>query len=214
MRRLLTILALVAFVLAFDAGCERTQYVTLPGKTDTLVVQLPGHVDTLIVPRVDTAYITRPETSYVQLPGRVDTVIKQLPGHVDTLYVPRVDTVVVVHVDTTIVQKTDTLLVVTHDTVIVHDTVTRVDTVRLSQVPVYLCIYMTMGDTLAAFNWRDTPYCDAAHLAAQTPGTWNTLLNVDTLVMQLPSVQAALTRMANTPPSPLILPGYWRAHRQ
>jgi hypothetical protein len=124
-----------------------------------------------------------------------------------------VDTVVVTRPETTVVVKPETLVVVTHDTVIVHDTVTRVDTVRLTQVPTYLCIYMTMGDTLAAFNWDVTPYCDAAHLAQNVKGTWNTLLNVDTLVMQLPAIQAALTRMANRPPSPLILPGYWAKHR-
>lgn len=195
MRRLSIMLLGVVLVLAAGAGCERTQTITLPGTTDTLIVQLPGRRDTIIVPRLDTLYVPKPETTFVQLPGRVDTVIVQ-------------------RVDTTVVRKTDTLIVIQHDTVVKHDTITHTDTVWLSRVPAYLCIYMTMGDTLAAFNWRDTPYCDAAHLSLNVPGTHNVLLNVDTLVMKLPSVQAALTRMANTPPSPLILPRYWSAHRQ
>lgn len=217
MKRL--VLGLVAIVaLTLVDACERTQYVTLPGKTDTLVVQLPGKRDTIVVTRTDTLVVTHAETSYVQLPGRVDTLVRidtlVTPPRVDTLIVPRVDTVVVVRPETTIVVKPETLVVIQHDTVVKHDTVVHYDTIRVTQVPAYLCIYMTLGDTLVAFNWRDTPYCDAAHLAQNAvSGTWNTLLNVDTLVMQLPSVQAALTRMANRPPSPLILPGYWMKHR-
>ena len=218
-RRLaLLVAATLAIAVAGSSGCTPDTLVLT--QVDTVIVQRPGRTDTIVVTRPDTVILTHAETSYVQLPGRVDTIVRVdtlvQPPRVDTLVVPRVDTVVVVRPETTVVVRPETLVVVQHDTVIVHDTITHYDTVRIDRTPAYLCIYMTMGDTLLALNWRDAPngYCDAAHLAANAvPGAWNTLLNVDTLVMKLPAIQAALTRLANRPPSPLILPGYWTAHR-
>lgn len=216
MKRFFAGLVAIVAIALIDTSCT-PDTVMLPGRVDTLIVQRPGHVDTIVVVRPDTVVVTKPETTFRQLPGRIDTVVRVdtlvTPPRVDTLYVPKIDTLVVNHYDTSIVVRPETLIVVKHDTVIVHDTVTHYDTVRLTQTPAYICIYMTMGDTLVAFNWATTPYCDAAHLALNVAGTWSTLLNVDSLTMKLPSIQAALTRMANRPPSPLILPGYWMKHR-
>lgn len=82
------IVTLVALItLASAVGC-RTETVTLPGKTDTLIVQLPGRRDTIVIPKLDTI----------------------ISNHYDTTIVTRPETLIVVRRDTVIVHDTVTLV--------------------------------------------------------------------------------------------------------
>lgn len=188
MRRLPILVAAVLAIAATDA-CERTEYVTLPAKPDTVIVQRPGHVDTLIVPKIDTLFVPKPETSFVQLPGKVDTVITQ-------------------HTDTVTVKRIDTLLVVVHDTVVQHDTVVHVDTVQLSKVSAFICLTLPKADTLFALSGDVTPYCNATHLAPQFPGKVMVDAPGATIVLTLPAPSSAASAFRGT----TLLPGYLKAH--
>lgn len=207
-RRLVSLVFGIIALALVDTACEKTETITLPGKTDTLIVQRPGKTDTIIVVRPDTVVINHAETTFVQLPGRVDTVIRVdtmiIPPRVDTVYVPKVDTVVVVHPETTYVTRPETLLVFVHDTIVQHDTVFHTDTVRLTQEPVAICITINHPDTLYALNWREYQLCDAAHLALHD-STHSVIVNVDTLYLQLPPP-------ANPYRGTLLLPGYLNSH--
>lgn len=206
--RLSWLLALVLAIAALDTACKPD--VITQSKTDTLIVQRPGRTDTIVVTRPDTVIITHAETSVVQLPGRVDTVVRRdtlvIPPRVDTLYLPRVDTMILTRPETTVVVRPETLLVVQHDTVIVHDTVTHYDTVRLSQMPAFVCLTLPKADTIFALSGDVTPYCDATHLAAQFPGKVMVNAPGATIVMTLPTPSASAYR------GTLLLPGYLSRH--